>query len=73
MPLDGDAQLNIQALGGKLYVAYAKVDRRTGQADRRAGGFVNVFDANGNLLDRLIRRDHLRAPWGHGDRPRRLR
>jgi hypothetical protein len=64
VPLDGDAQLNIQALGGKLYVAYAKVDRRTGQADRWAGGFVNVFDANGNLLDRLIRRDHLRAPWG---------
>jgi uncharacterized protein (TIGR03118 family) len=61
---DGYAPFNIQALGGKLYIAYAKVDRRTGQADRRAGGFVNVFDANGNLLDRLIRRDHLRAPWG---------
>jgi uncharacterized protein (TIGR03118 family) len=60
----GYAPFNIQALGGKLYVAYAKVDPRTGQADRRAHGFVDVFDANGNLLDRLIRRDHLRAPWG---------
>jgi uncharacterized protein (TIGR03118 family) len=60
----GYAPFNIQALGGKLYVAYAKVDPSTGRADLRAKGFVNVFDADGNLLDRLIRRDHLRAPWG---------
>jgi uncharacterized protein (TIGR03118 family) len=60
----GYSPFNIQALGGKLYVAYARVDPATGQADRDAQGFVDVFDAHGNLLDRLIRRDHLHAPWG---------
>jgi uncharacterized protein (TIGR03118 family) len=60
----GYSPFNIQALGGKLYVAYAKVDRRTGRADRFAAGFVDVFNADGKLLHRLIRRDHLHAPWG---------
>jgi uncharacterized protein (TIGR03118 family) len=60
----GYAPFNIQALGDKLYVAYAKFDRRTGRADRFAQGFVDVFNADGKLLDRLIRRDHLHAPWG---------
>ncbi len=60
----GYSPFNIQALGGKLYVAYAKVDPTTGRADRDAQGFVDVFDAHGKLLDRLIRRDHLHAPWG---------
>jgi uncharacterized protein (TIGR03118 family) len=60
----GYSPFNIQALGGKLYVAYAKVDPKTGRADRRAAGFVDVFDANGHLLDRLVRGDQLHAPWG---------
>jgi uncharacterized protein (TIGR03118 family) len=60
----GYSPFNIQALGDKLYVAYAKVDPKTGQANRGAGGFVDVFDANGHLRDRLVRRDHLHAPWG---------
>jgi uncharacterized protein (TIGR03118 family) len=60
----GYAPFNIQALDGKLYVAYAKVDRETGRADRFAAGFVDVFNADGKLLDRLVRRDHLHAPWG---------
>jgi uncharacterized protein (TIGR03118 family) len=60
----GYSPFNIQALGDKLYVAYAKVDRKTGRADRFAAGFVDVFDANGKLLDRLVRGDQLHAPWG---------
>jgi uncharacterized protein (TIGR03118 family) len=61
----GFAPFNIQALGGKLYVAYAKQDpERTDEVAGRGLGFVDVFDANGNLLDRLIRRGQLNAPWG---------
>jgi len=61
----GYAPFNIQALGGKLYVAYAKQDHE--RVDEVAGpgrGFVDVFDSSGRLLNRLIRRDQLNAPWG---------
>jgi uncharacterized protein (TIGR03118 family) len=60
----GYAPFNIQALGGKLFVAYARFDPKTGRADRFARGFVDVFNADGKLLDRLIRGDRLHAPWG---------
>lgn len=60
----GYAPFNVQALGDKLYVAYARFDPATGRADRFAQGFVSVFNADGKLLDRLVRRNHLHAPWG---------
>jgi uncharacterized protein (TIGR03118 family) len=51
----GFTPYNIQNVGGKLYVEYAK---------RNApGGFVGVFDANGNLLQQ-INDAHLNSPWG---------
>ena len=59
------APFNIQALDGKLYVAYAKRDK-AGQ-DEQAGkgnGYVNVFDTEGNLLQRLVSNAGLNAPWG---------
>jgi uncharacterized protein (TIGR03118 family) len=56
----GYSPFNVQALGGKLYLAYAKVDRRTGRADRS----VDVFNADGKLLDRLVRGEGLHAPLG---------
>jgi uncharacterized protein (TIGR03118 family) len=46
---------DIQNVGGKLYVEYAK--RNT------PGGFVGVFDANGNLTQN-ISDTHLNSPWG---------
>jgi uncharacterized protein (TIGR03118 family) len=56
---------NIQNLAGKLYVTYAQQshsdpDEETGHGS----GFVDVFDTDGNLLQRLIRGNHLNAPWG---------
>jgi uncharacterized protein (TIGR03118 family) len=61
----GYAPFNIQALGGKLYVAYAKQDSEgTDEVAGPGRGFVDVFDSSGHLLDRLIRRGHLNAPWG---------
>jgi uncharacterized protein (TIGR03118 family) len=51
----GFTPYNIQNVGGKLYVEYAK--------QNAPGGFVGVFDANGNLLQNIADA-HLNAPWG---------
>jgi uncharacterized protein (TIGR03118 family) len=61
----GFAPFNIQNLGGKLYVTYAKQDA-TGHDDvpGPGNGFVDVFDLNGNLLMRLISNGPLNSPWG---------
>jgi uncharacterized protein (TIGR03118 family) len=61
----GFAPFNIQNLGGKLYVTYAKLD--AGGHDDVPGpgnGFVDVFDLNGNFLQRLISNGPLNSPWG---------
>jgi uncharacterized protein (TIGR03118 family) len=61
----GYSPFNIQTLDGKLYVAYAQQDRRAPDEETGHGaGFVNVFDTNGHLLQRLVRGAHLHAPWG---------
>lgn len=61
----GYAPYNVQNLGGKLYVQYAQVDPVTHQAAAGAGlGVVNVFDTNGNFLQRIHSGDQLNAPWG---------
>src|SRR5262249_53199397 len=46
---------NIENVGGKLYVEYA--------VRNQPGGYVAVFDANGNLLQH-ISDPHLNSPWG---------
>lgn len=61
----GFAPFNIQNLGDKLYVAYARQD--TAKAEDVAGpgnGYVSVFDSNGNLLQHLISTGNLNSPWG---------
>ena len=56
---------NIQNLGGKLYVTYAQQSHKEPDEETdRGSGFVDVFDTSGHLLQRLIRGNHLRAPWG---------
>lgn len=62
---EGFAPFGIQNLNGDLYVTYAKQD--ASKEDDVAGkglGFVDVFDANGNLLHRVASRGALNAPWG---------
>jgi uncharacterized protein (TIGR03118 family) len=61
----GFAPFNIQNLGGKLYVAYAKQDA-DGEDDVAgpANGYVDIFDTTGNLLQRLATRGRLNSPWG---------
>jgi uncharacterized protein (TIGR03118 family) len=56
---------NIQNLGGKLYVTYAQQNHKQPDEETdRGSGFVDVFDTSGHLLQRLIKGNHLKAPWG---------
>lgn len=61
----GYATYNIQNLGGKLYVTYAKVNSVTGRDLPGPGnGYVSVFDTNGLFQLRLISNGPLNSPWG---------
>jgi uncharacterized protein (TIGR03118 family) len=67
----GFAPFNVQEIGGRLVVAYAKQDPDA--EDEVAGpglGYVDVFDTNGQLLRRLISQGQLDAPWGLAVAPR---
>src|SRR5581483_5092094 len=57
---------NIQALGGSLYVTYAKVDPITGRDQEGVGnGFVRKFNTNGvRDLTFGINNGALNSPWG---------
>ena len=61
----GFAPFGIQNLNGDLYVTYARQDdNRQDDVAGRGLGFVDVFDADGHLLRRLVARGALNAPWG---------
>jgi uncharacterized protein (TIGR03118 family) len=59
------APFGLQAIGGDIYVTYARQDANA--EDDVAGrglGFVDVYDPAGKLLRRLVRHGALNAPWG---------
>ena len=61
----GYAPFGIEASGGRLYVTYALQD--AAKHDDVAGpghGFVDVYDTNGNLIQRLVSMGALNSPWG---------
>jgi uncharacterized protein (TIGR03118 family) len=61
----GYAPFNIENIGGKLYVTYALQDAAKMDDVAGAGnGFVDVYDLNGNLSQRLISNGSLDSPWG---------
>lgn len=60
----GYSPFNVQTINGKLYVEYAKVTPGVPVALPGSGGYVDVFDTNGNLLQRLVSNNKLDAPWG---------
>ena len=63
--IDGFAPFNVHDINGKLYVTYAK--QKPGTPDDQSGpgnGFVDVFDENGTLLQRLASKGTLNSPWG---------
>src|SRR6202042_3673859 len=48
-----------------IYVTYAQLNPVNGRENVGAGlGYVDVFDANGNFLQRAISQGALNAPWG---------
>src|ERR1051325_2373184 len=62
---EGFAPFNVQNINGQLFVAFAKQDED--KEDEVAGpglGFVDAFDASGNLLLRLKSGPWMNAPWG---------
>jgi len=61
----GYGPFNVQTLNGRIFVAYAKVNAKTG--DEIAGhglGFVDEFTADGRFVTRVASRGTLNAPWG---------
>jgi uncharacterized protein (TIGR03118 family) len=55
---------NVQTLNGLIYVAFAKVGANGDEVAGQGKGFVSVFDAQGNLIRRLVQHGQLNAPWG---------
>ena len=61
----GFAPFNIQNLGGRLYVTYAlQDDAKEDDVSGPGNGFVDVFDFDGNLIQRLVSNGNLNSPWG---------
>ncbi|HEY1139388.1 MAG TPA: TIGR03118 family protein [Lysobacter sp.] len=61
----GFAPFGIQAIGGDIYVTYAKQD--ASMTDEVVGpglGYVDVYTPNGKLIRRVATRGTLNAPWG---------
>jgi uncharacterized protein (TIGR03118 family) len=61
----GFGPFNIQNIGGKLYVAYAK-QGPGGKFDLSGpgNGYVDVFDTTGTLIQRIASQGPLNSPWG---------
>ncbi len=61
----GFAPFNIQRFGKRLFVTYAMQDAsKSGDMPGDGNGYVNVFDLNGKLMQRLISGGALNSPWG---------
>jgi uncharacterized protein (TIGR03118 family) len=67
---NGYAPFGIQAIGGHVFVTFAKQDADA--EDEVAGqgrGFVDEFDTSGNLVARVAQHGQLNAPWGLAQAP----
>jgi len=61
----GYAPFGIRNINGEIFVTYALQDhKKTDDVPGPGNGFVNVFDASGNFLRRLVSNGNLNAPWG---------
>jgi uncharacterized protein (TIGR03118 family) len=66
----GFAPFGIQAIGGRIYVSYAKQGTPPDEVDAPHLGYVDVYTRRGNLIRRLVSRGALNAPWGLAQAPR---
>lgn len=61
----GFAPFNVHAVAGRLIVTYALQDEDAEDDVKGPGnGFVDVFDLEGHLLQRLLSQGELNSPWG---------
>jgi uncharacterized protein (TIGR03118 family) len=61
----GYAPFNVVARGAFVFVTYAKQDDAAKDDVKGAGhGFIDVFDADGDVWMRLVSRGVLDSPWG---------
>jgi uncharacterized protein (TIGR03118 family) len=61
----GYGPFGIQAIGGRIFVTYAKQDADAGDEVPGKGlGFVDAFNLQGDFLSRVASRGVLNAPWG---------
>ena len=61
----GFAPFGIQSINGDVYVTYAQQDAdREDELHGPGLGYVDVYDPNGRLLQRVASRGRLNAPWG---------
>jgi len=61
----GYAPFDIESIGGKLYVTYAKQDKdKHDDVSGPGHGFLDVFDMDGNFIQRLVTHGVLNSPWG---------
>jgi uncharacterized protein (TIGR03118 family) len=66
----GFAPFGIQAIGGRIYVSYAKQGTPPDEVDAPHLGYVDVYTPRGRLIRRLVSRGALNAPWGMAQAPR---
>jgi uncharacterized protein (TIGR03118 family) len=66
---DGYAPFNVQNVGGRLYVEFAKRGEGIDEQHGAGLGFVDVFSPSGNLLGRLQHGSFLNAPWAVVEAP----
>ena len=66
----GFAPFNVQNIGGKLYVMYAKQSADKYDDVPGAGnGYVNIFNPDGTFVKRFASQGTLNSPWGIAKAP----
>ena len=55
---------NVQAVGGKIYVLYAKIGKDMEEAKGPGLGIIDIYNPDGSLVSRFASRGALNAPWG---------
>lgn len=60
----GYAPFNIQNVGGKLYVMYAKVGPDGDEVHHEGFGIVDIYNPDGSFIQRFVSNGQLNAPWG---------
>ena len=61
----GFAPFGIHVINSQVLVTYAMQDQAKHDPVHQAGaGYVDLFDVNGNFVQRLVSQGNLNAPWG---------